>query len=158
VPGSLQRHQLPARGRSKRGAGRVRADGVLAAVDDHHRTANPPAALPKVVRRRQCARDVNERLGIGIEAPADAVLDLLRRMGLREHPSEEELEEAAVVLHPVVPVQLRPSVIGVVAFLERVARALGMARGERRGRADVDDPVDALGMVGGKQGSPENSR
>ena len=52
-------------------------------------------------------------LGRRLEPPADAVLDGLGRVRLREHLREEELEEAAVVSKPVVAVVLAQPLLGV---------------------------------------------
>ena len=57
--------------------------------------------------------------GARLEPPADAVLDLLRRVRLPEHLREEELDEAAVVAQPVVPVVLRPALVRVELVLPR---------------------------------------
>ena len=56
-------------------------------------------------------RVMAEHLRGGVERPRDAVLDLLRRVRLGERLGEEELEEAPVVLLPVVAVVLRPAAI-----------------------------------------------
>ena len=83
---------------------------------------------------RRLRRD--ERLRRRLEPPADAVLDRLRRVRLREHLREEELEEAAVVAEPVVAVVLRPAFVGVELLVPRVQRALARAarRAARPGR------------------------
>ena len=81
---------------------------------DEHRAAD---AATQVARRvliehlPELCRD--ERLSRRLEPPADAVLDRLRRVRLREHLREEELEEACVVAEPVVAVVLRPALVGV---------------------------------------------
>ena len=52
---------------------------------------------------------VRERLRVGLQRPAHAVLDLLGRVRVVEHLGEEELQEPAVVLAPVVAVVHRPA-------------------------------------------------
>jgi hypothetical protein len=47
-----------------------------------------------------------KRLGVRIEAPRDAVLDLFGRVRLAEDLAEKELQEVLVVLEPVVAVEL----------------------------------------------------
>jgi hypothetical protein len=61
----------------------------------------------------QLATEVGERedLAVRLESPAHAVLDLLRRMRLGEDLAEEELEEVAIVLEPVVTVVLVPPLV-----------------------------------------------
>jgi len=44
----------------------------------------------------------DQHLGRGLEAPCHAVLDVLGRVRLGQHVAEEELDEAAIVLAPVV--------------------------------------------------------
>ena len=85
----------------QRGALGVRADQVLVAVDHEHGAARRgPRCRANSSRAAQAQRGrrVGQRLGVGLERPADAVLDLLGRVRLGEHLREEELEEAAVVL------------------------------------------------------------
>ena len=99
-------------------------DRVVGALDHEHRAADAAAELAHgllVEASPPLRRD--ERLGRRLEAPADAVLDRLRRVRLGEHLREEELEEAAVVAQPVVAVVLRPALVGVELLVPRVARA-----------------------------------
>jgi hypothetical protein len=150
-------HEVAAGDVRERRSARVGADRVVAAVDHEHGTAHALAALAEALDRRHAPRRVDQRLRIGVESPADAVLDLLGRVRLGEHPPEEELEEARVVAQPVVAVVLGPALVGVVLVLERVAGALRMRRGDRYGRPDVGDGVDPLGMVGGQQRRPQRA-
>ena len=94
----------------------------------------------------------DQRLGRRVEAPGDAILDLLRRVRLGEDLGEEELEKAAIVAEPVVPVVLRPALV----FVELVVEPEGFAlrrrrREERHRRTDQEDAVDALRMTGGEK-------
>ena len=57
-------------------------------------------------------------LGARLEAPAHGVLGLLRRVGLGQAAREEELQEAAVVLEPVVAVELCPAFLGLQNLVE----------------------------------------
>ena len=97
-------------------------------MEDEHRAANPRADVPEALEPAELegVLAVDQRLGGHLEAPADAVLDLLRRMGLAEDPPEEVLEEVLVVLEPVVAVVLRPAFVGVEPIVERVDVPLGM--------------------------------
>ena len=106
----LERDELAARRLGERHALRVRADRVLVAVHDEHRAADARAEIGELDTGRQADSRVvvGERLGRRLEGPRDAVLDLLRRVRLREALPQEELEEVAVVAQPVVDVVLRP--------------------------------------------------
>src|SRR6478672_8165892 len=82
----------------ERGARRVRADRVLEAVNHEHGTADARGELPRRLLVEPVAdlrRD--QRLRRGLKAPADAVLDLLRRVRLGEDLREEEGEEIGVI-------------------------------------------------------------
>ena len=56
-------------------------------------------------------------LGIRLEPPADAVLDLLRRMRLREHLRNEELDVTTPVAQPVMAILLCPALVRVELLL-----------------------------------------
>ena len=83
--------------------------------------------------RRELRRD--ERLGVRVEAPADRVLALLRRVRLGEALREEELEEVLVVLEPVVAVPLAPADVFVARLDELVRRAVARQRRAAAGAA-----------------------
>ena len=102
---------------------------------------------------RACRRD--QRLGRRLEPPADAVLDRLRRVRLREHLREEELEEAAVVAQPVVAVVLRPALVGVELLGPAVLAALaaGPRRAATAGQMKTA-PSTRSGMLGREQERP----
>src|SRR5262245_22934801 len=78
-------------------------------MDHDDGTAHPATDRQHLLRgpRSSPARE-DQRLGVVLQAPADGVLDLLRRVRLDEHLGHEELDEPAVVAKPVVPVVLRP--------------------------------------------------
>jgi hypothetical protein len=98
---------------------------------------------------------VRDRLRRRLERPADAVLDLLRRVRLREALPEEVLEEAAVVAQPVVVVVLRPALVGLERLVERMDGALGKRRCERDRRPDEGGAGHALRVLRGEQHPPE---
>ena len=75
-------------------------------------------------------------------------------MRLAEDLAEEELEEAAVVARPVVPVELRPALVGVQLLVECMDVALGGGQRVGEGGADVGYAVDPVGMVGGQERGP----
>jgi hypothetical protein len=79
------------------------------------------------------------RVDVAREPPLDAVLELLRRMRLRELMREEELEEAAVVAPPVVAVALRPALVGVELFVERKLEVV-LVRGYVAASMSADPP------------------
>ena len=116
-----------------------------------HRRANSSGSFELAAQVRE-----RERLARRLEAPADAVLDLLRRVRLGEGLREEELEEVAVVLEPVVAVVLRPALVRLQRLVERRLHARPV-HAERRGRRDEHGAVDALGVLGGEQGAPEGA-
>ena len=116
-------------------------DVVVGAVDDHHRAAQAPQErldlfCARDARRRTACRD--QGLGIRVEAPGDAVLDLLGRVRLGEHLAEEELEEPAIVPQPEVPVELRPALVGLELGVERERVAPETGRDEERDRGRED--------------------
>ena len=84
----------------------------------------------------------DQRLRAALETPADAVLDLLRRVRLRDLLREEELQEALVVAAVVVDVALRPALVGVEGNVGREQGVVRMrrrqARHERRDRRDPE--------------------
>ncbi len=83
--------------------GGVGPDGVLVAVDheDRARTRSQTERKPSRPHSVQPAQRVGDHVGVVVECPPDAVLDLLGRVRLGEHLAEEELEEAGVVAVPV---------------------------------------------------------
>ena len=108
----------------ERGTGGARAHGVVASVDDEHRAvdAGEQLAHALLVREPGCELGRDQRLGVRLEAPADAVLALLRRVRLGEALREEELEEVLVVLEPVVAVPLVPADVLVARLAEVLHR------------------------------------
>ena len=159
VPGALHHHQLAAGRLGHRAAARERPDAVVVAVQDEHRAGDALAERGEprpVVHQLPAEMRQGERVGRRVEAPADAVLDLLRRVRLAERLAEEELEELAVVLEPERAVPLRPALVGVEARVEVRHDARAVLR-ERRRRADQGDALDALGVLGGEQRRPQRA-
>src|SRR5215208_5226869 len=112
VARAREHHEIAAGGLRERDPAPGAGDRVLGALDHQHRATHPPGQLESGLTVEVLGELRGyQRLGAGLEAPADAVLDRLRRMRLREHLREEELEEAAVVLQPVVAVVLRPALV-----------------------------------------------
>jgi hypothetical protein len=116
-----RRGRRSARVQSRRGgAGGQGTQRVLVAVDHQHRAAQPADQLGRalgvddpVVGADGPVLGGDQRLRVGLQAPPDAVLDRLGRVPLGEDPAHEELEELAVVLAPVVLVELGPALGGV---------------------------------------------
>ena len=79
---------------------------------------------------------IGQRLGCGLQPPADSVLDLLGRVRLGEHLREEELQEPAVVAQPVTGVVLGP------------ARSLSSASSNRLAKGSLAGENGASGVVG----------
>ncbi len=74
--------------------------------------------------------------------------------GSLQHFLEEELEEVAVVLAPVVAVVLRPPLLRVERLIERVRLTLGMAGRKPKRGPDEHRLLDALGVVRGEDRPP----
>ncbi len=125
-------------------------DAVVGAVDDHHRAAQVPQERLDLLGAREArcrAARGDQRLRVRVEAPGDAVLDLLRRVRLGEHLAEEELEEPAVVPQPEVPVELRPALVGLELGVEWECIAPETGRDEERDRGRENGrPERALGV------------
>src|SRR6185312_9568010 len=98
----------------------MRAHDVAISVDDERGTADALTRLEQGLSAYlpQRSRRVGERLRARLEPPRYAVLDLLARVGLVDALFEEELQEAAVVLEPVVAVVLGPAFVGVELIVE----------------------------------------
>jgi hypothetical protein len=156
VARALERDELATRRFGERDALRMRPNRVLVAVHDEHRAAHARAQLGELDPGRQLdpVHVVGDRLGRRFERPADAVLDLLRRMRFREALPEEVLEEGAVVAQPVVVVVLGPALIRLKRFVERIDGALGERRCERDRRPDEGRAGHALRVLRGEHHSP----
>ena len=113
---SVEQNELAVRELREPGTGFPRSHGVAGAVDHEHRAVDPREELAhaRLVREAWCELGRDQRLGVGLEAPADCILARLRRVRLREALREEELEEVLVVLDPVVAVPLPPADVLVV--------------------------------------------
>ena len=92
-------------------------DQVTVAVDDQRGAAHPRAGSsePLLTGNSDPEDGVEDRLRRCLERPADAIFDLLGRMRLVEATSEEELQEAQVIM-----LQQAGSVHPVRIGLERV--------------------------------------
>ena len=96
---ALERHERAARRLGEGCASRERRLSVPVSVDDKHGAAN---ARTELARRRLVAESCgllgrDEDFGRRLQTPLDTVLDLLRRVRLRKHLRDEELDEAGVV-------------------------------------------------------------
>ena len=132
----------------------MRGDRILVAVDHEHRALHPRAEVAhRALAERPSGGEGDQRLGVGLQPPADGVLDLLRRMRLRHALRDEELDEAGVVAAPVVGVELRPALVGVERLVERDV-AIGVAGRERERRRDEDDALDPLRVLCGENQRP----
>ena len=106
---------------------------VFVPVDGQHGAAHPAQQRLGVrpARRRQRPLVVHQhRLRADLHRPADAILALLGRMRLGQQLAEEELGVAAPVTQPVVPVVLRPALVGFQHVVEPELGASGQRRGE----------------------------
>ena len=152
VTRAFEQHELSA-GRLGESDPPARAgDRVVSALDHEHRATDAAAQLARgflVEPFPELRRD--QGLRRRLEPPGDAVLDRLRRVRLREHVREEELEEAAVVAEPVVAVVLRPAFVGVELLVPRIELALGDRLAERHGGADEDRSFDPFRLLGRQQ-------
>ena len=159
VPGALQRDERSTGDPRELGAHLERPDRVVGPVDHQHGARDALAEARELRRIVQLAAEIGERerLRRRLQAPPDAVLDLLGRVRLGEHLPEEELEEVAVVLEPVVAVVLGPALVGLERLVERRRDARGVL-GERGGGGDEHRGRDPLGMLGGEQHAPQRAR
>ena len=126
---------------------------VAVALDHEHGAAHAAAQrLGLLLRRADRVRVLHQqRLDRAVEPVGDGVLDLLRRVRLREHLAEEELEELALVGADVVAVLLLPARRLVDHLVPpRVRRAAPRVRRRQRrdARGDRDDAEDALRVLG----------
>ena len=151
VADALELDELGARRRRERGAAVGRDEVVLVALGHEQRAVEAAEQLAdrRLVGAGRADRE-GERLRVALEAPADAVLELLRRVRLRIAAAEEELEVAAEVLRPVVAVRLLPALVGRARLVERVAGALGQRRRQRQRRGHEHRAGHALGVLGGE--------
>ncbi len=146
----LEDDELAARQLREPRPGSARPHGVVASVDHEHRALDPGEELPHALLVLEPGRQLSgdERLGVGLETPADAVLPRLRRVRLGEALGEEELEEVFVVLDPVVAVPLSPADVLVAQLAEVLDRLQARSRrGQRQRRRDEDELVDPLGVA-----------
>ena len=153
VSGSFHRDE-PAAGRGREGGAAVGGnEGVLVALDHEHGAADAGHQLVRgrLVESGRPHREL-ERVGCRLERPADAVLDLLRGVRLREAASEEELQEAGIVALPVVAVLLRPALVGRKRLGEG-HHPLRPRRRDRERRRHEDGADEALRVVCGQQQS-----
>ena len=126
----------------------MRTDRVVVAVDDEDGAATRSQAFrnASVTATLETPRGVGQRPWLGLEAPSDAVLDLLRRVRFAEHLTEEELEEVLVVALPVVAVVLGPTLGGFESDPGTGTRCARRLDGrERNCRADRHHAEHTLG-------------
>ena len=118
--------------------------------NDEHRTTDATGELARLLRLEPGAvLGCHEGLRSRAEAPTDAVFDGLRRVRLREHAREEELEKAAIVAEPVVLVVFGPAHVGLKRLVPCVDGSLGQrVTTSRPGGGDEDRRLDTLGMLG----------
>ena len=140
---------------------RLRRDGVLVAGDHQHRAVHALAQVDERLadllggaHQPHPEGRVDQRLGRGLQPPADAVLDLLGGVRLAARLREEELEEALVVAPPVVLVVLVPALVGVELVLEGVERSFHVGWSEGRGRPDEGGARHPLGVEGRQDERP----
>src|SRR5918994_105181 len=117
VARALERDERPARQLRDRERALAGLAVVQLAMDDQDGAAdacNQRAGLILVGEQpRRLLLGEDERLGAAVEPPVDAVLDLLRRVRLRDLLREEELEEVTIVASPVMDVALGPALVAV---------------------------------------------
>ena len=125
------------------------ANEIFGAVDHESRTPDATERVPQLIDAEVSYRlgRIYEGLRGRLECPPDGILDRLRRMGLVEALEKKNLKEVLVVLHPVVPVVLRPALVFVVLLVKIEERALGAVRSDPDGRGDVDDLLHPTWMV-----------
>ena len=150
-PGAAQHHQLRPALLRQRDPARLAGDRVARALDHERGALHAPGQVAhRVGRDPVLDLHVDQRLRRRVEPPPHAVLDQLGRVRLVEHLREEELEEAAVVLEPVVAVVLLPALVVVALLVPRQVAAVDRLAERHRG-ADEDRALDPLGVLGGQQ-------
>ena len=154
MPGSSEGDQ-PAAGEGRRGAADVMGDDrVLVAVHDQHRAAHAAAQLARAAPRiRPGTSAAISVSAIGVEAPGDAVLDLLGRVRLGEHLREEELDKPGVVAPPGVCVVSSPAVSSAPVSTSNAGGgfALGAERkAEVERGADQHEAAHPVGVLAGQ--------
>jgi hypothetical protein len=115
VPAPLEQQQVAAGGLGGDLADDRGDHCVVGPVDDEHRARDAPeqveCAVPVLQDRLRVELRGDEHLGVRLERPAHAVLDLLRRVRLREDLPEEEVREERQVPPPDVLVVERPTLV-----------------------------------------------
>src|SRR6059058_1389102 len=112
MAGAFHRYQLSTSYLSERSPLRMRHDPVSVAMDHEYRAGEGAGQIFCLLFVEACC-DLCGDQGFGrhLQAPADTVLDLLGGVGFVEAVGEEKLEEAPMILQPVVTVPLEPAVI-----------------------------------------------
>jgi hypothetical protein len=151
VARAVEHHEVAAGGLRELDPAAGTGDRVLGALDHEHRAADATGQLARAVTVEALGElRCDERLRARLEPPPDAVLYRLRRVRLREHSREEELEEAAVVPEPVVAVVLRPALVG-VELLVPGEEPIGRTLSQRHRRADEHGSLDPFRLLGRQQ-------
>jgi hypothetical protein len=160
VPGALDEQQLGAGQLGQPLADRVRAHLVLGAVDGQHRAADVGAQrldrrADRAVAAEPAGRRGGQHLGLDVQRPADAVLDLLGRVRLGEHRVHEEPDEVRVAAaEPVVLVVLPPALVAAVRFAPDVPVPLRLGDPEAARGAQRHDPLHPVRVRGGDPDRP----
>ena len=169
VARSLHHHQLAAGELGDPAAALDRRDPVAVPVDREHGAADagqqPLRLLARDPRRRRVHR-VLEHRAPGVEAPADAVLDRLLAVALREHRADEVLDEAGEVPPPGGAREARPALVDARVLVEgelvpprvvgRQGRQVGRERDHTGDPARVDRGSGQRGR--GAQRQPGDDR
>src|SRR5438128_704833 len=157
----LLHRQEPAAGKAGQGSTvLVKNDLVAISVNHEDWTGDTPAQFGRGLLTQNVTGGCNEHLWSRIQSPADRVLDRLRRMRLRERPTEKELEESPVVAQPVVGVVLHPVDVLLLLLIEQCRRCQPerIPRSKRHSRRDEDGGCDPLGMLSREQERPSCTR
>ena len=155
VPATLDGVKRPA---GHRGQGLALGGGgdAVGGLDqqDHGRAGVSPAECPEVggvLEGGGGGHGQDEGLGVGLQRPADRILDRLAGVRLGEGLLHEEAGELRVVGPPEVLVELGPPLGGVQPLGERMPPSR-QGRGQRDQRVDADQTEDPVGVQGGQQG------
>ena len=136
-------------------------DPIAVAMNHEHRAGEGAGQVSCLLFVETCC-DLRGDQGFGrhLQAPANTVLDLFGGVGFVEAVGEEELEEALMIVQPVVAVPLEPAVIVRPRLIEprQDRSSQGFVGCEPHARSDERGAQNAIRMFGREQQFPPGTR